>query len=58
MTKEEEKKAVHSAIESGEIEKETISSVMSMLGKRRWAGQTPEQRSKQMSKVSKARWGK
>ena len=31
---------------------------MSMLGKRRWAGQTPEQRSKQMSKVSKARWGK
>lgn len=56
MTKEEERKAVHSAIESGEIEKETVSSVMSMLAKRRWAGISPKKRSAHMKKVSHARF--
>lgn len=56
MTKEQERKAVHSAIESGEIEKETVSSVMSMLAKRRWAGISPKKRSAHMKKVSHARF--
>lgn len=52
-TDEKNTKAV---IEAGEIEKETVSSVMSMLAKRRWAGISPKKRSAHMKKVSHARF--
>lgn len=54
MTKDE--KNIKAIAEAGEIEKETLRSVMSMLAKRRWAKISKKKRSEQMRRVSLARF--
>lgn len=56
MNKEQERKAILSAIEAGEIVKYTPEYFRlqgSIGGKKRWEGETPEERSAYMSAIAK-----